>query len=140
MKIRAAVASISLVLVSTLVTSSIAPEAQAFGIKDEWRAPPKFANKRNPYPPGPHSLEIGQALYYDECRQCHGQSGLGDGELAGGLTSHVIDLNRSDVISQSDGELFWKISKGRGEMPGYKRKLSKDEIWHLINFMRSEFN
>lgn len=133
MKLRAYVTSFSLVLATTLVATPFIPEAQAFGVKpdDSWRVPPRIAKKRNPYPPGPHSQEIGMAIYQDECRQCHGQSGISTGD-------ELLDLSHEQVMSQSDGELFWKIRHGRGDMPSFRRTLSKSETWHVINYLRSE--
>ena len=38
---------------------------------------------------------------------------------------------------QSDGELFYKTKIGRGEMPKYEGKIGDDDIWFMVNFMRS---
>ena len=37
----------------------------------------------------------------------------------------------------SDGDLHWKIAKGRGEMPGWEEVLSEEQIWMLVHYMKS---
>jgi mono/diheme cytochrome c family protein len=42
------------------------------------------------------------------------------------------------VQSLSDGELYYKIKEGRDDMPSFKKKITDDEeIWHIVNFMRT---
>ena len=36
-----------------------------------------------------------------------------------------------------DGDIAWKIAVGRGAMPGFKEKLSQEQIWDLVNFIQS---
>ena len=40
------------------------------------------------------------------------------------------------VQKEADGELFWKISNGRGAMPPWKHLPEKDR-WELVNYIRS---
>ncbi len=37
----------------------------------------------------------------------------------------------------TDGELFYIVSKGKGDMPGEGDRLSGTQRWHLVNFIRS---
>jgi mono/diheme cytochrome c family protein len=41
------------------------------------------------------------------------------------------------VQDQADGELFWKISEGRGAMVGWKLIISEEDRWHLVNYIRT---
>jgi mono/diheme cytochrome c family protein len=36
-----------------------------------------------------------------------------------------------------DGDFACKIETGRGDMPGFKRKLKPKEIWDLVNYTQS---
>jgi len=36
-----------------------------------------------------------------------------------------------------DGDLFWKIGKGKGAMPGFKKILSDPDRWNLVNYIRT---
>jgi mono/diheme cytochrome c family protein len=40
------------------------------------------------------------------------------------------------VQSETDGELFWKISTGRGAMPPWKHLPEKDR-WEIVNYIRT---
>ena len=46
------------------------------------------------------------------------------------------DWTSSKVAAETDGELFWKISNGRGAMPPWKH-LPEDQRWSLVNYIRS---
>ena len=64
-------------------------------------------------------------------KDCHGRTGRGDGVAADTLTPKPPDLTGVVVRSQTDGELFWKIGRGRNGMPGYARHPEEDR-WALI--------
>jgi mono/diheme cytochrome c family protein len=36
-----------------------------------------------------------------------------------------------------DGEIFWKISKGRKPMPTFEQQLSRRERWDLVSYVRT---
>lgn len=92
--------------------------------------------RSNPVPAG-QNLAAAQSLYADRCARCHGEDGSGDGpdaKLYKPLPSSLV----SDQVRQStEGELFWKISKGRRPMPGYEGELSEEQRWELVNLLRS---
>ena len=37
----------------------------------------------------------------------------------------------------TDGELFWKMSNGRGMMQTWKDQLSENQRWLLVNYIRT---
>ena len=37
----------------------------------------------------------------------------------------------------TDGELFYKLSEGRMPMPGFKAKLSEEQRWQVLNYVRT---
>ena len=37
----------------------------------------------------------------------------------------------------TDGDFFWKIQNGKGEMPSFKEDLSGNDIWNVINYIKS---
>lgn len=102
----------------------------------DWGMPPSAKNRPNPVP-AKQNVAAAQSLYADRCARCHGEDGAGDGsdaKLYKPLPSSLV----SDQVRQStDGELFWKISKGRRPMPGYEGELSEEQRWELINLLRS---
>jgi glucose/arabinose dehydrogenase len=40
------------------------------------------------------------------------------------------------VSDQKDGAIFWKLSNGKGNMPGYGLALSEEKRWQLIAYVR----
>ena len=72
------------------------------------------------------------------CFSCHGKTGAGDGNKAAPLETAMEDMSAAAVQGQSDGELFYKISEGREEMPSFKKKITeKEEVWAVVNYMRT---
>ncbi len=92
----------------------------------------------NPVPADEASLARGQALYQAYCVSCHGPQGRGDGPNAASLPVPPADL-AVHVPAHSDGELFRFIANGlRGTpMPAFKDRLSEEEIWHLVNYIKT---
>ena len=44
----------------------------------------------------------------------------------------------SHMMSEmTDGELFWKLSEGRRPMPSFKKRLTEEQRWQLVNFVRT---
>jgi mono/diheme cytochrome c family protein len=71
------------------------------------------------------------------CVSCHGPLGKGDGPAAAALPPpKPANWTSEAVQKQSDGELFWKISNGRGAMPPWKHLPDKDR-WEIVNYIRT---
>ena len=108
-----------------------------FGQNDPWKADPAALKLKNPVSATAASIEKGKSIYDVNCTVCHGKSGKGDGPAAGALTPNPADHTSEKVQSQTDGELFWKISEGRGAMVSWKNAISEEDRWNLVNYIRS---
>ncbi len=104
-----------------------------------WRVSPRLAAIGNPLTPDASSLAEAKTLYLRECSQCHGETGKGDGPIAAFLDKKAANLTSADFLGQPDGAIYTKIRTGRPPMPGFKNSLSKEDIWQLVNFIRSAF-
>jgi mono/diheme cytochrome c family protein len=95
-------------------------------------------NLINPVPPTADSLETGQRLYRENCQSCHGVAGRGDGPQAAGLNPPPLDLVVHAPL-HSDGALFGFIQNGipGTAMPAWGNKLTDEEIWHIVNYIRT---
>ena len=102
-----------------------------------WVVPTNFKTMKNPVAVGDASTKAGQALYTKNCASCHGKAGLGDGVKARSLKDFPGDFSKAAFQGQTDGELFYKSKIGRGEMPKYEGKVTDDEIWNIVNYMRT---
>lgn len=103
-----------------------------------WPVPDKYAKMANPVESDAASIKAGKTLWVKHCQSCHGKTGAGDGPKAANLKTPVEDLGSAAVMKQSDGSLFYKVSEGRDDMPEFKKKIpDQDDIWHLVNYMRT---
>ncbi len=75
------------------------------------------------------------ADYKAKCAMCHGPSGAGDTVM--GKNMKIRDFASADVQKQSDAEITDIITKGKGKMPSYDGKLSKDQINDLVKWIRT---
>ena len=107
------------------------------GSTEKWTAPTAEARKKNPIAATESSVGAGQKIYLKRCVQCHGKTGNGDGPDAADLGIHPAKLSDPVIRAQSDGELFWKITVGKKPMPNYGTRLSPDDRWNGINYLRS---
>lgn len=83
------------------------------------------------------SIKRGQMWYMRECTGCHGP----DGKAQIDIIADATDLTNTKRwhSGSTEGEVFRSIRDGAGvAMPPYKSKIKKEEdIWHLVNFVRS---
>jgi mono/diheme cytochrome c family protein len=101
-----------------------------------WVAPAAEKSKKNPLPNEKKVVEQGAKLAQINCASCHGPKGKGDGAAAAALNPKPADWTSKRVQEETDGELFWKISNGRGPMPPWKH-LPENDRWALIRYIRS---
>ena len=101
---------------------------------------PEAQKLENPVEATPDSTAAGAELFRRRCSFCHGETGKGDGRMAP-KDSTPADLT-DDVWDRgsTDGEIFTVISKGAGpefKMKGLEGKLTEEEIWNIVNYVRS---
>jgi len=102
-----------------------------------WVVPANFTSMKNPVAKSDASTKAGLDLYTKNCASCHGKAGLGDGVKARALKTFPGDFSKTDFQGQTDGDHFYKSKMGRGEMPKYEGKLADNDIWNLVNYMRT---
>ncbi|MBI2322862.1 MAG: CopD family protein [Chloroflexi bacterium] len=95
----------------------------------------------NPFPPDEASVRRGAEVYAQHCAACHGPSGRGDGPLALTVNPRPVDL-RLHVTAHSETELFQFVSRGLAgtHMPAFADRLSADDRWHVVNYLRTAFD
>jgi cytochrome c6 len=74
------------------------------------------------------------SIYKTNCVSCHGQDGRGS---AVGKSLHAADFHSAQVQQQSDAQLADVVAEGRGNMPGFGTRLSKDQINALVKYIRT---
>ena len=124
--------------VITVVFVTILASGFRFIQPKPWTAPADKVKLANPVKNDAASLSAGKSLWSTHCSSCHGKTGLGDGSKAAQLKTQPADYSKAAFQSQSDGSLFYKVSEGRDDMPAFKKKIpDQEDIWNLVNFMRS---
>ena len=76
----------------------------------------------------------GSDIFRTRCSVCHGVDGNGHTEL--GKKLKTPDLRSDEVQKRSDDELLEIITDGKGEMPGFEKKLTPDGIQQVILHLR----
>ncbi len=105
---------------------------------EPWKVPASADQKKNPIPAEAQSLASGKEIYVQNCLPCHGVSGKGDGPASRALEKRPGNLTDAKLMNtQTDGALFWKISEGRGPMPQWKDAFAEEDLWRVINYIRT---
>lgn len=103
----------------------------------DWNVPEAARNLQNPVPPTDNSIREGMTSYSTHCQSCHGERGDGKGPRAEKLSIAPTDFTDARAMGRiTDGELFWKISHGRRPMPAFQDKLTEQERWQLVDYIR----
>ncbi len=123
----------SLVAIFTLaITIAMADEAAT-----AWVAPAKAAKVKNPVTADSSSTALGKKVYTGKCLSCHGIQGKGDGPMFKVLKKKPGDLTSAEVKAETDGALFWKVTKGKNPMPTFAKNLTDKERWNVVNYLRT---
>lgn len=106
-------------------------------MQEKWVVPAKYVSMKNPVP-ADQDAAVGKSLYDKHCKSCHGKEGYGDGPKAADMKGDLGDFSSEEYQKQTDGELFYKTSFGRDDMPEFTKKLPDDEDrWLIVNYMRT---
>jgi len=103
-------------------------------IAQEWLVPEDQKNIENPSEYNLSNVKKGREIYLRDCKSCHGDPGKNNGLP---LVPHPPDITSEQMQKNTDGELFYKITHGRGGMPRFENTISEDDRWRLINFIRN---
>ena len=103
--------------------------------KTDWAVPEEAKKVRNPVPMTRESLRKGKEIYEKRGAACHGVNGDGKGPMAVRVNPKPTNFHEHHQMEMPDGEFFWKILTGRGAMPSYKKELTEEEIWQVINYI-----
>ena len=92
----------------------------------------------NPVKPTAASTAQAKKTYGYDCAMCHGSDGDGKGDLAVDMKLKLLDYrDPAGLKDKTDGELFYIIKNGLGEMPSEGDRGKTDEIWNLVIYIRS---
>ena len=125
------------VMTTMLITSGPgAPRESAAQVSGPWVAPDFEKAKKNPLSSDKKTAEQGEKVAKVNCVSCHGDKGKGNGPAAVALNPKPADWTSARVQKESDGEIFWKVTIGRGPMPSW-RHLSENDRWAVVRYIRT---
>lgn len=95
----------------------------------------------NPYPITDAGLAEGKEMFNYFCAICHGEKGDGAGYLVrddGGVYPvQPAILTNEEFTAASNGRMYHTIIYGKNLMGGYADKISYEERWQVIHYIRS---
>lgn len=98
----------------------------------EWIVPGDQKNKKNPQEYNLSNVQKGKDLYYQNCKSCHGDPGKNNGLP---LVPPPVDVTSEKMQKNTEGEIFFKVTNGRGGMPQFKTNISEDDRWRIVNYI-----
>ena len=98
------------------------------------------AKMKNPVKPTAESIAAGKTAYNKYCKFCHNEDGTGNGALAPKDTHPPNLVDAKWDHGATDGEIYTNIKNGVPpdfNMVPFKDRLKDDDIWNLVNYIRS---
>jgi mono/diheme cytochrome c family protein len=100
--------------------------------------PADAAKQQNPIKSSPDSIARGQKWFKLDCAMCHDENGDGKGDVAVSMKLTINDFTNPDTFKDhTDGELFYIIKNGHMPMPGEGDRIKTDQVWDIVNYVRS---
>jgi mono/diheme cytochrome c family protein len=109
----------------------------AFASAQDFKIPAKDKAMKSPIESNKETLKEGKAIFDMHCKACHGAKGLGDGPKAKSMKGDLGDFSSAKFQAQTDGELFYIVKEGKGDHPSFAKKLSDEDKWLCIVYVRS---
>lgn len=95
----------------------------------------------NPFPITKEGLDRAKPLYDVYCGVCHGAKGDGQGPLVtvpdAKYPAAPKNLLGDDMIAAGNGRFYFAMVYGKNVMGGYTDKLSFEERWQVMHYIRS---
>ncbi len=100
--------------------------------------PADAATLVNPVKSTPESQAHAKTVYEMDCAMCHGTKGNGKGDLVADMHLTMKDLTDPATLKDmSDGQIFYIIKNGKGQMPAEGDRSKDDGIWNMVIYVRS---
>jgi len=69
---------------------------------------------------------------------CHGDDGAGKGDVGASMNLKMQDFTDPATLKgRTDGELFYIIKNGKGDMPPEGDRVKAEQIWDMVNYLRT---
>lgn len=106
--------------------------------------PADFKDKKNALNGNADAIKAGEGLFKAQCASCHGNEADGNSDAGKALKPQAGNLRAADFQAQSDGYIFWRMTKGGiganisgSAMQAFETQLSEEQRWQIIAYLRS---
>jgi mono/diheme cytochrome c family protein len=128
----------ALMLIGPYASAQQAQKSAEKALAAKSAIPADAAKLANPVKPTAASTAQAKKTYGYDCAMCHGSEGAGKGDLAVDMKLKLPDYRDPAALKdKTDGELFYIIKNGTGDMPPEGERAKPDEIWNLVIYVRS---
>ncbi len=77
------------------------------------------------------TLDQGKQVYAKDCAACHGDDGSGK------IVGSADFTNQRQMAQLAPRDLYLTVTQGKGSMPSWQSRLSQDERWAVIDYVRA---
>jgi len=120
------------VIIITLLLLNTGLSAQ---VVQEWIVPAERKARLSPFEFTQQNRESGSVIFKANCLSCHGMPGQNN--WLRDLNPQPGDPASEKYQKNTDGELFHKLTEGRGLMPGFRNVLTQTDLWNIVSYIRS---
>lgn len=82
-------------------------------------------------------MQRGQVLFNRYCAICHGQSADGNGVTKQFGMGTVANLQQARIVDMPEGQIFDTITNGFNTMGPYGHKITEEDRWRVIAYLRA---
>lgn len=82
-------------------------------------------------------LARGQDRFNIYCSPCHGRTGQGNGRIVGRGMPHPTSYDDPRLLAADDQHFFDVITKGYGAMYSYAMRVSPQDRWAIVAYIRA---
>lgn len=128
-----ALSFLSILVLASAVVAALPQEGET-----TWEVPEEAKAVKNPVENTPEVVAAGAELYKKNCLMCHGEAAKGDGPATQFIKPSPPDISTTAAKERmTDGEVFYKITNGKRPMPPMQRKMSEEERWQVVHYLRT---
>jgi len=117
-----------------LATLFLLIAATSFSYSQTTPLPAEAKNRAAPFLFTRETVKSGEQIYNTNCKSCHGDP---EKENYAKLVPIPKDPASAEYQKNTDGEMFFILSNGRGLMPNFVNTLNEEQRWQIISFIRS---
>ena len=91
---------------------------------------------KNPLDSTAAVVASGKALYNTYCQHCHGETGAGDGKVAG-MYKGVPNYSSDAYKAMNEGHIFHVITHGKARMWPHGSQVNPEERWKIVHYVQT---